>query len=361
MPDDTKPPGRKRQPSWLTGEEPDAPAGMGGQVTAEAPVSEPASGDEPHDERRGRGRRGPLSDDTDEMSTTRTILSEEPSGRAPEEGMDRVTAAMDRISAPPGEDRTGNKQRSGSTSPAEILQRLRTNPAPALLALLVLAVLAIFLWFMFLRGGGETNAPEAGGADGRQEAPLAAKPSPSAGGVDETGVVFSSLDESGDKASLQGAGLEWDGSISKKENGAGETITLEGPTAAQIERGFEVKDSEVESGVYALAQYDGSVLHVATHTYKLAPEQVSGEIQDEITLGTIFDLEKGSLRQSGFYIDRYESGSQKVFRKYFHGPDFSEKNSYKVSFDAPKGTPVPLLVGYHEDGQKNRQTDAGKE
>ena len=358
MPDDSKPPGRKRQPSWLTGEEPGVPVGMGGQVTAEASVSEPASGDEPRDERRGGGQRGPLSDDIDEMSTTRKVLSEEPSGAQPsEEGMDRVTAVMDRISAPPGGDWAGSKQPSGGNSPAEILQRLRTNPAPAMLALLVLAVLAIFLWFMFLRGGGETNAPEAGGADGRQEEPLAAKPSPSAGGVDETGVVFSSLDESGDKASLQGAGLEWDGSVVKKEDGAGETITLEGPTAAQIERGFKVKDSEVESGVYALAQDDGSVLHVATHTYKLAPEQDSEDIQDEITLGTIFDIEKGSLRQSGFYIDRYDSGSQKVLRKYFRGPGFSEKNSYEVSFNAPKGTPVPLLVGYHE----NKETEQRKE
>ena len=355
MPDDTKQPGRKRQPSWLTGEESSVPAGTGGRATAEATteatVTEPDSVDEPG----SGGRRGPLSDETDGMHITRKVLSEEPSGAQPSEG------GIDRITASHGGDRTGSKQRSGGTSLAGILQRLRTNPAPALLVLLVLAILAIFLWFMFLRGGGETNAPEAGGADGRQEAPLAAKPSPSAGVVDETGVVFSSLDEGGDKASLQGAGLEWDGSVVKKEDGAGETITLEGPTAAQIERGFKVQDSEVESGVYALAQDDGSVLHVATHTYKLAPEQDSEDIQDEITLGTIFDIEKGSLRQSGFYIDRYESGSQKVLRKYFRGPDFSEKNSYEVSFNAPKGTPVPLLVGYHENGQENKQTEQRKE
>ena len=361
MPEDNKTSGRKRQPSWLTGEESDAPASSGGRATAEATAEVPTEA--PTGDKAGGGRRrAPLSDDTDEMPTARKVLSEEHSGNGPEGGMDRVTAIVDRIAAPPGEDRARPEQRTEGNSPAEILQRLRANPAPAMLALLILAVLTVLIWFMFLRGGEEAKTPEAGNSDGRQVAPMAAKPSSSVGGVDDTGVIFGSLDENGDKASLQGAGLQWDGSVSKKEDGAGETITLEGPTAAQIERGFKVKDSEVESGVYALAQDDGSVLHVDTHTYKLAPENATGmPVEDQMTLGTIFDLEDGSLHQAGFYVDRYESGSQTVLRKYFPGPDFSEQDSYEVSFNAPKGTPVPLLVGYRANGQENQQTKQGEE
>ncbi len=355
---DTRPP--KKKPAWLTGEEADPPE----------PQRSPA------DRRKG----SMAEDDTGETAATENSATENPA--AEDEASERLvssprsgeaaTATIPRVTptqttgAPDGL-RGGSQARSGGNSTAELVQRLRANPAPALLALLALLVLIVLFavfWFVFLRGGDEVNENLTNDGSGGGEAPLAAQPSPEAGGVDDTGIVFGRLDE-GDKATLQGAGLDWEGSITKKDGGAGETITLEGPTVAQVERGFEVDNSDVDSGVYALAQDDGSVLHVATHTYQLVAQQQDNEadeqIEKEITLGTIFDLEGGDLRQSGFYIDRHESGSPKTLRTYYKGLDFDPKDSYEVSFDVPKGTPVPLLVGYRDKGQQDQQSNQGEE
>lgn len=351
MPDTTRP--HKKKPAWLTGEEADAP--------------------EPRRSPAGR-RKGTLAeDDMSEIPATDNPAAEDEASErlvsSPRSG-DTATATIPRVtptraSGEPGGVRAGAQARSGGSSPAEIVRRLRTNPGPALLALLVLVVLCAVLWFVFLRGGGEANETPTDSGSGGEEAPLGAQPSPEAGGVDETGIVFSNLDENGATATLQGAGLQWEGSITKKDDGAGETLTLEGPTAAQIERGFEVDNSDIDSGVYALAQDDGSVLHVATHTYQLVTQQqeeeADEEIEREITLGTIFDLEGGNLRQSGFYVDRYEPGAPKILRTYYPGPDFDEQSSYDVTYNSPKGTPVPLLVGYREEGQVDQQSNEGEE
>lgn len=344
---DTRP--QKKKPKWLTGEEADAPKPQG------RPTGQ---------------HKGPLADDdtggiaaadnpaAEEEASERVVNSPRSNGAATET-IPRVTPPQS--SGAPDGLRAGGQSRSGGNARAEIVQRLRSNPGPALMALLVLIVLFGVFWFVLLRGGGEANEAPTDKGSGEGDAPLAAQPSPKAGGVDNTGVIFSSLEEDGDDATLQGAGLNWDGSVTKKDGGAGETITLEGPTAAQVERGFEVDNSDVDSGVYALAQDDGSVLHVATHTYQLVSQQQDNEadeqIEREITFGTIFDLEGGNLRQSGFYVDRHEAGSPKTLRTYYKGPDFDPKDSYEVSFNAPKGTPVPLLVGYRGKGQENQESN----
>lgn len=343
MSESTRSGGRKRQPSWLTGEEPDA------RATEETPTEAQAG--------KSASRRGPLADATDEPPQAERVAGENADEGVPTATIPRVTPSDGASGAARGS--------AGGNSISEVVGRLRTNLTPALLALLVLAILLVFFWFVFLRGGGSSEESSASQAGNREQAPLAEQASPQAGGVDDTGIVFSGLDESADEAMLQGAGLEWEGSVAQKDGGAGETLTLKGPTAVQIQRGFEVDNSDVESGVYALAQDDGSVLHVATHTYQLVTQQQDEEPKEEvvreITLGTIFDLEEANLRQSGFYIDRHEQGSPKTLRTYYRGPDFSEKNSYEVSFTAPTGTPVPLLVGYREEGKDNRQTNRGEE
>ncbi|MGF1472815.1 MAG: hypothetical protein ACFB50_13885 [Rubrobacteraceae bacterium] len=362
---DTRP--HKKKPKWLTGEDGGAPE-------------------------RGRSpsgsRRGPLADDdTSEIpATDNPAAGNAAAGNAAaeEEASERLvdsprsdaaaTATIPRFTPTqaagasggiPGGVGAGGPAQSGGSSPAELVQRLRSNPGPALMALLVLIVLFVVVWFVFLRGGGEAAQSPANEGSGGGEAPLAAQPSPEAGGVDETGIVFSGLDERGDTATLQGAGLEWEGSITEKEGDAGETITLKGPTAAQVERGFEVDNTDVDSGVYAVGQDDGSVLHVATHTYQLVTEQQDAEADEqivrEITYGTIFDLEGGDLRQSGFYVDRHpEQGSAKTLRTYYKAPDFDPKDSYEVAFNARKGTPVPLLVGYR-DKEQAQQNNGGEE
>jgi hypothetical protein len=151
-------------------------------------------------------------------------------------------------------------------------------------------------------------------------------------GIEDTGVVFGGLKTEDGSATLEGAGLKWEGEIETGE--AGETITLEGPTAAQIRRGFEMPHSSIQSGVFAVAEESGAVLHVTFHTFDAAGT--------EVTQGSIFAVEDDRLDFTGYYRDERERGSEKVVRTYM--PPGGE--NYRVSFEAPEGTPVPLLVGF---------------
>ena len=151
-------------------------------------------------------------------------------------------------------------------------------------------------------------------------------------GVEGTGVVFGGLKTEDGVARLEGAGLKWEGKVEAGDTG--ETITLKGPTAAQIRRGFEMPRSSIQSGVFAVAQDGGEVLHVTFHTFDAAGT--------EVTQGSIFAVEDDRLDFTGYYRDERQRGSEKVVRTYMSpgGED------YRVSFEVPKGTPVPLLVGF---------------
>jgi hypothetical protein len=151
-------------------------------------------------------------------------------------------------------------------------------------------------------------------------------------GVEGTGVVFGGLKTEDGVARLEGAGLKWEGKVEAGDTG--ETITLKGPTAAQIRRGFEMPRSSIQSGVFAVAQNGGEVLHVTFHTFDAAGT--------EVTQGSIFAVEDDRLDFTGYYRDERQRGSEKVVRTYM--PPGGE--NYRVSFEVPKGTPVPLLVGF---------------
>lgn len=198
---------------------------------------------------------------------------------------------------------------------------------------LALAAAALFIIVVFglriFAGGGEP-ADQSGAGPGRQGG--AASSAQAAGAVRETDISFGRLEKEDGAATLEGAGLSWEGEAQSGE--AGETVTLRGPTAAQIRRGFELPGSSVESGVYAVAQDEGPVLHVVYSTYQ------AGEA--EVTQGSIFAIEDDLLKQSGFYRDERERATDTVVRTYL--PPGGE--NYRVSFEAPPGTPVPLLVGY---------------
>lgn len=238
------------------------------------------------------------------------------------------------------------KELAGISSPG-LLQSVRVNPAPFVIALLTVLVLGVFIWFVFLRGAGESAGyqvsdqgagnPDSGSVTGAGEGfedPL------SGGAVRDSGVVFGSLQVKDDgKAELRGAGLSWSGTVTEKEGGEGETVTLEGPTAAQLERGFDLGESSVETGVYAIAQQSGEVLHVSTHTYR--PE---GKVEQtgEKTLGTVYALQNGTIKGYAYYLDNREEGADRVTRTYVR----PGQGSYRVSFDAQPGTFVPLLVGW---------------
>jgi hypothetical protein len=349
MSESTKSRAKKRQPSWLTGEEPeattDARAGTGAQapVAEEAPRSRPGS------------RKGPLAEDeTGEMPHVKRVLAEEPSAAAP-------AGKIPRVAAPGAGDGQGAERHTGGNSPAEILGRLGQNPASLGVALLVLLVLGVFLAFLLFRGGEEGGRTAEGGpADGVIGAQRAPEDPFGGGPVRDSGVVFGAMQESGEEATLDGAGLSWSGTVTRKEGEAGQTVTLEGPTAAQLERGFDLGPSDVETGVFAVAQDGGEVLHVTTQTLVPQGEEDGAE---EMTLGTVYSLEKGRLDGYAYYLDRREPGSDTVTRTYVR----PGQSSYRVSYDAPpakaaeggdrNGTFVPLLVGWRgfEDGSATRQ------
>ena len=92
--------------------------------------------------------------------------------------------------------------------------------------------------------------------------------------------------------------------------------------------------SSIQSGVFAVAQESGAVLHVTFHTLDAAGT--------EVTQGSIFAVEDDRLDFAGYYRDERERGGEKVVRTYM--PPGGE--NYRVSFEAPEGTPVPLLVGF---------------
>ena len=333
MPESTTPRTKKR-PSWLSGEE----------AHDAGPARRPAS-----------SRGGPLAeDDTGEMPKVKKARADERHGERPAAA---PTETIPRVSVPEAGERPGEEQRATRPFPAELVEHLRANPAPAVMVALVSLVLVALFWFLFLGdGGGEQSAAGKVSPD-RMVGAQRSTENPFGGGlVRDSGVVFGALQEDGGEATLDGAGLNWSGTVTEKEGGAGQTVTLEGPTAAQLERGFDLGPSSVETGVYAVAQDGGQVLHVTTHTF--VPKE-EGREAEEMILGTVYALEEGELGGYAYYIDQREPGTNKVTRTYVRPGE----SSYRVSYEAPPaaeggtGTFVPLLVGWRgfDDGTANEE------
>ncbi len=313
MPESTK-----KRPSWLSGE---------------PPAAEEAS--------RSPGRKGPLAEaDTGELRTAREVPAEGPrtAGAADE--------AVTRVSMP------GEGAGRTSAAPKDLVGRVRASLGPAALVLVALLMLAPVFYFLFLRGGGEERTA-AEGLPSPGEAGKAVGDPFAGGRARDTGVLFGALQESGGEAPLDGAGLNWQGTVTKKEGEAGETVTLEGPTAAQLERGFDLGPSSVETGVYAVAQDTGQVLHVTTHTFLPKEEGAQAE---ELTLGTVYALEEGRLDGYAYYLDQRQDGSDRVTRTYVRPGE----SSYRVSYSARPGTFVPLLVGWRGFGDESTGDQEGE-
>lgn len=304
MPESTK-----KRPSWLSGEG--------------DPAEEPTTS-------RSSNRKGPLAEaDTGELRTARETPADGPLAA------DAADEAVTRVSMP------GASAGRKNAAPKTPVGRIRANMEPAAMALAALLVLGLVFYLLFLRGGDEertaVEGPSSSAETGQAGDPFAVGP------VRDTGVLFGALQESGGEARLDGAGLNWSGTITEKEGEAGETVTLEGPTAAQLERGFDLGTSSVETGVYAVAQEGGEVLHVTTHTF--LPEERGAEAQ-ELTLGTVYSLKEGELDGYAYYLDERQDGSNEVKRTYVR----PGAGSYSVSYEAEPGTFVPLLIGWRGFG-----------
>ena len=339
------PEGKKKKPAWLTGEP--AEERIVGQQT---PRARPEIS-------QGRGQ-GPLAeDDTGELPAAASVDTAVAGASAEEGGSaDAPARAVPRVGMPKVGAGASAGRPYGGNSAREIIGRLRENPLPLLGAVFALAVFVVVLVIAF-GGGGE--GPETAGRGPSEDAEGAKRlaADPFAGGpVSNSGVAFEPLRESGGSATLTGAGLEWTGSVSEKDGAQGQTLTLDGPTAAQLERGFDLDEWDVEPGVYAVAQRDtGEVLHVTTQT--LVPQD-QDRAAEEMTLGTVLAFEGGEFSGFAYYLDRREPGSDRITRTYVR----PGQESYRVSYEAPdpqardedrNGAFVPLLVGWRgfEDDQ----------
>jgi hypothetical protein len=261
MPESTTPRTNKKRPSWLSGDD----------ARAAGPARQPAG-----------SRGGPLAEDgTGEMPSVERARAGE---RHDERPAAAPTETIPRVSVPEAGERPGGEQRTARASAAELVKLLRANPAPAAMVVLISLLLVVLFWLLFLGGGGKAGEQSAagGGSPDRMIGTQRSPEDPFGGGpVRDSGVVFGALQEDGDEATLDGAGLNWSGTVTEKEGEAGQTVTLEGPTAAQLERGFDLGPSGVETGVYAVAQDGGQVLHVTTHTF--VPKE-EGREAEELTL-----------------------------------------------------------------------------
>jgi hypothetical protein len=334
------PEGKKKKPAWLTG----APAEerVVGQQT---PRARPGRS-------QGRGQSPLAESDTGELQTAESVRTADAGAQ---------TQTIPRVGMPEAGAGASAGRPSGGNSTREIVRRLRENPLPLLGAVSALAVFVVVLAIVFGGGGGSQTGGRSSSEDADGARRIAADPF-AGGTASDSGVAFEPLRESGGSAALTGAGLEWNGSVTEKQGARGETVTLDGPTAAQLERGFDIGEWDVEPGVYAVANADsGEVLHVTTQT--LVPQEEE-RASEERTLGTVYAFDENTFAGFAYYLDTREPGSQRITRTYF-GPSIKP---YRVSYRAPdpeakdgdrNGAFVPLLVGWR--GFQNDHTTRGKE
>ena len=208
----------------------------------------------------------------------------------------------------------------------------RALPTPRSRLVALMATLLVLGLFLLLHGLGGGSSSDTSNASAPPAAPSAKASPPADSKVVDTGITFGDLSTKGGKASLSGAGLTWDGTVTSGESG--QTVTLKGPTAVQVRQGFEMPRSSIQSGVFAVAQQGGDVLHVVFNTFQAG--------DTEITQGSIFAVKDDKLVYSGYYRDERKTASDTVVRTYM--PPGGE--NYRRSFKAPEGTPIPLLVGF---------------
>jgi hypothetical protein len=291
---------REERPSWLTGN----------TATAIDPATEQRT-------RVSRGRTGPLAE---EVTTQQEV---EEVRRALREDAKRKAAPLpDDPDAHEDEDEKG------------LLATLRERWYLLVGAATIFLLLVVGLPKLFSAGPEAPAQPEPKGGE-----PVAKQQAPPE--TEDTGVIFRAEppDDEGNIKLLAGE-KEWEGRLEPAEGG-GEILTLQGPTAAQFKRGFELEGGAVTTGVFAVARPDGPVVH--------ATFQRAATGSEEWSTGTYYVISGDEVVLEGSYTDvRPDPGSDGIVRTYEErtpGEPGTEK-TFSVGFEAPEGIPIPELVGW---------------
>lgn len=237
-------------------------------------------------------------------------------------------------------------------------------------------------------GAGE-GAP-AGGDKLLTRSPGGALLTPGALGVEDTGIVFESLPNSDNgqvtlraRDTRAGEDYSWEGTIEKvkadkdassdasggAESGAGssasdsaedsavssagggnfDSLLLEGRTYADFRGNFGLPKGDLRGGTFAWA-VPGSLVVKAEYDQANEPSGGSDAPNQEADGSFKVLKEKtGQILLSGTYSDVRDPGSAEVVRTYIERePGAEDWEVYRRKFEAPRETPIPMLVGFEE-------------
>lgn len=201
----------------------------------------------------------------------------------------------------------------------------------------VLVLVVLVGIFTAARGGGEAPSQAPAPETAQKPEPGAARAPEEDRTVDDTGVALQEpvYKEDAGTYYLRAGSIAWKGELEKTDTG--EQLTLEGPTAAQFKRSVTLPGGSVMTGVFGRAEPDKPIVHATFHRTTI------GDV--ETTSGTYYAIDNDQVIVEGTYEDTRDG--ETVTRTYTeHAPGDDRYHSYRVSFEAPLGVPVPVLVGW---------------
>lgn len=183
----------------------------------------------------------------------------------------------------------------------------------------------------------------------------------------DSGITFEPPVKKDDMYLLAAGDVSWGGEITTDDTG--ETLTLEGPTAAQVKRSLTFKEGSISTGVFGRTAPDKPMQHATSHRLLLTGQ--------EKTAGTFYEVDGTELKSMGAYFD-YRDGDE-ITRTYVEmnpdDPQSGVKDVYATTFDSPlakdkegnpttdEGPPIPTLVALHENegGQNPANNQSAEE
>lgn len=206
-------------------------------------------------------------------------------------------------------------------------------------------------------GAGEQH----GGAGGE---PVPGEGDPPAVPLYESGLAFEYSETDG-AVELTAGDISWTGEVAttSESEGPTETVTLSGPTAAKIIRGYQMGDEsgdneEVATMTYAVEVEDAPDFYATS-------QQFSGTDTNGGTLGangsyTVTE-DSGTLIAEGNYSDKRTGNGNEVIRTYTETvPGREESDEFRVRYEAPAEAPIPALVGWQEPQARQAAAEEGQ-